>query len=262
MTELEYLESTFFKVLGDLKEYLDELTLVGGWLSYVYAKYVWGNFAIKPVTTTDIDFGLGVRRTRVYPKTIFELLSSLDYKERHPQMDRIYPVVLYKEGKVRIDFIAPPTIEKSIIDKIVGNQIDINRIERFDFLLKHRITVDIKSKKEVYAIHCPQPSAFLYHKAATFVDREDEQKKAKDLHYMYFILRYAPDTDIILKEITQYYKQGYFKDTPKNLLSYFERKTSKGCLMIEKENGPDRYIDDLRQDIFERFNRVRELLYR
>jgi len=75
-------------------------------------------------------------------------------------------------------------------------------------------------------------------------------------------LRYAPDTDIILKEINQYYKQGYFKGVPKNISSYFERKTSKGCLMVEKENGPDAYIDDLRQDIFERFNRVRNLWYK
>lgn len=88
MTELEYLESTFFKVLGDLKEYLDDLTLVGGWLSYVYTKYLWNNLAIKPVTTVDIDFGVGAGETRVYPRTIFELLSSLDYKERHPQIDR------------------------------------------------------------------------------------------------------------------------------------------------------------------------------
>jgi hypothetical protein len=211
-------------VLGDLREYLDDLTLVGGWLSYVYAKYLWNNLAIKPVTTADIDFGFGAGETRVYPRTIFELLSSLDYKERHPQMDRMYPVVLYKEGKVRLDFIAPPTIEKNIIDKIVGNQIDINIIEKFDFLLKYRIIVDIKNKKEVYTVHCPKPSAFLYHKAATFIDREDEQKQAKDLHYMYFILRYAPDADTILKEITQYYKQGYF--------------------------------DDLRQDIFERFKKL------
>ena len=256
MTEIEYLESTFFKVLSDLKEYLDDLTLVGGWLSYVYAKYLWNNLAIKPVTTADIDFGLGAGETRVYPKTIFELLSSLDYKERHPQMDRMYPVVLYKEGRVRLDFIAPPTIEKNIIDKIVGNQIDINIIEKFDFLLKYRIIVDIKNKKEVYTVHCPKPSAFLYHKASIFVNREDELKQAKDLHYIYFILRYAPDADTIFKEITQYYKKGYFKDIPKNLSSYFERKTSKGCLMVEKENGSDPYIDDLRQDIFERFKKL------
>ncbi|GAG38877.1 unnamed protein product, partial [marine sediment metagenome] len=46
----------------------------------------------------------------------------------------------------------------------------------------------------------------------------------------------------------------------KNIKKYFERKTSQGCLMIEKENGPDEYIDDLRQDIFERFNELLEFL--
>jgi hypothetical protein len=30
--------------------------------------------------------------------------------------------------------------------------------------------------------------------------------------------------------------------------------------MIEKENGPDEYIDDLKQDIFERFNKLLEFL--
>jgi len=30
--------------------------------------------------------------------------------------------------------------------------------------------------------------------------------------------------------------------------------------MIEKENGPDEYIDDLKQDIFERFNQLLEFL--
>jgi len=127
-------------------------------------------------------------------------------------------VVLYKEGKVRLDFIAPPTIEKNTIEKIVGTQIDINKIEKFDFLLKYRIIVDIKNKKEIYTVHCPKASAFLYHKSATFIDREDEQKQAKDLHYMYFILRYAPDTDTILKEINRNFLA---KLTSSGLHNYF-----------------------------------------
>ena len=38
-------------------------------------------------------------------------------------------------------------------------------------------TPDIKAKKGNYKIYCPKPSAFLYHKGATFIDREDEQKQ-------------------------------------------------------------------------------------
>lgn len=258
MINPDYLETVFFKVLGDLKEYHDDLTLVGGWLSFVYARYLWKDPAVKSVTTSDIDFGVGAVRPQSHAKTIFERLSSLDYTERHIQMDRMYPVVLYKEGKVRLDFIAPPVTGKDVTDAIVGAQININRIENFDFLLKHCIVANVRDKKDSYALRCPKPSAYLYHKAATFIQREDEQKLAKDLHYMYFILRYAPDIEIIFKEIAGYRRNGYFEAIPRNLATYFDGKTSKGCLLVEKENGPDYYLDDLRQDIYERFLKLRE----
>jgi hypothetical protein len=77
---------------------------------------------------------------------------------------------------------------------------------------------------------------------------------------MYFILRYAPNLDIIMAKVAQYKEKGNFIGISKNIKKYFERKTSQGCLMIEKENGPDEYIDDLRQDIFERFNELLEFL--
>lgn len=260
MTEIENIENIFFKVLEDLKDYLPDLTLVGGWMPYVYSKFSWNNLEAKLITTTDIDFGIDSSKTKVHPRTIFELLSTLDYKERHPEMDRMYPVVLYKEGKVRLDFIAAPKIKKEVIEKLVGSQIDINKIDKFGFLLEHKIIIEVKDKKKTYKINCPKPSAYLYHKGATFIDREDEQKQAKDLHYMYFILRYAPDIDNIFKEIIQYKKKGYLKEVSQNLDKYFERKTSQGCLMIEKENGLDPYVDDLRQDIFDRFQKLRQLL--
>lgn len=120
MAELDKIESVFFKVLEDLKDYLDDLTLVGGWIPYVYSRFLWSNLVVKPITTVDIDFGFGDTKTKVYPKTIFETLSSLDYTERHPKMDKMYPVVLYKDGKIPIDFITSPDIEEEIIEKFVG----------------------------------------------------------------------------------------------------------------------------------------------
>jgi len=255
-------ESLFFEVLEDLKEYLDDLTLVGGWLPYIYSRFLWNNPSIKIVTTVDIDFGFSGNKKKVYSRTIFELLSSLDYKERHLRMNRMYPVVLYKQGKIPIDFIAPPKTEDKLLKKFFGKQMYINRIDKFEFLLKNRISLKAKTEKEkaIYNIHCPKPSAFLYHKGATFINREDRLTQAKDLYYMYFILRYVPDLDILLKEVAQYKKQGCFINITKNIEEYFKRKTSQGCLMIEKENGPDEYIDDLRYDIFERFNQLHEFL--
>jgi len=174
----------------------------------------------------------------------------------------MYPVVLYKQGEIPIDFITSPKTKDKLVKELVGKQIVINKIDKFDFLLENIIPITVRTEREKtsYKVQCPKPSAFLYHKGSTFIDREDKLKQAKDLHYMYFILRYTPNLDIILAEVAEYKKKGYFIDISKDIKRYFERKTSQGCLMIEKENGPDEYIDDLRQDIFERFNKLLEFL--
>jgi len=262
LNDIKRLELLFFEVLQDLKDYLDDFTLVGGWLSYVYSNFLWHNFEVQAVTTVDIDFGFGGNKTKPHSKTIFEVLSSLNYKERHLRIGKLYPVVLYKQGEIPIDFITSPKTKEKLVEGLVGRQISINKIDKFDFLLENRIPIKVRAEREKisYIIQCPKPSAYLYHKAATFIDREEKLKQAKDLHYMYFILRYTPKIDIILAEVAKYKKKGHFIGISKDIKKYFERKTSQGCLMIEKENGPDEYIDDLRQDIFERFNKLLEFL--
>jgi len=262
LNDIKRLELLFFEVLQDLKDYLDDLVLVGGWLSYIYPKFLWHNFEVKAVTTVDIDFGFGGNKIKPHSKTIFEVLSSLNYRERHLHIGKIYPVVLYKLGEIPIDFITSLNTKDKLTKELVGRQISINKIDKFDFLLDNKIPIKIRAKREKpgYIIQCPKPSAYLYHKGSTFIDREGELKKAKDLYYMYFILRYTPNLDIILGEVADYKKKGYFIDISKNIKKYFERKTSKGCLMIEKENGSDEFIDDLKQDIFERFNKLLEFL--
>ncbi len=256
------IEAIFFRVLDDLREYLGDLTLVGGWLAYVYPRFLWDNLNINPVTTVDVDFGVSSDKPRVHKQTIFQILSGLDYTERHLSMDRMYPVVLFKEGKVRVDFISSSDIPHEVVEQLVGSEMSISRLKDFDFILKHRLQVNIENKKsrKTYSLYCPKPAAYIYHKAATFVDREDELKQAKDLFYIYFVLRYAPDADSILKEIHQFFKAGYLPQAAGNLQKYFERKSSRGCLMVEKENGPDGFVEDLRGDIFERFSRLRALL--
>ena len=210
MNDIKRLELLFFEVLQDLKDYLNDLTLVGGWLSYVYSKFLWRNLEVQAVTTVDIDFGFGGNKTKPYSKTIFEVLSSLNYKERHLHIGKTYPVVLYKQGEIPIDFITSPKTKNKLVEELVGRQIIINKIDKFDFLLENRMSIKVRAGRENtgYKIQCPKPSAFLYHKGATFIDREGELKQAKDLHYMYFILRYAPNMDIILAEIAKYKKKG------------------------------------------------------
>jgi len=222
LNDIKRLELLFFEVLQDLKDYLDDLTLVGGWLSYVYSKFLWHNLEVQAVITVDIDFGFGGNKIRPHSKTIFEVLSSLNYKERHLHIGKMYPVVLYKQGEIPIDFITSPKTKEKLVEGLVGRQININKIDKFDFLLENRISIKIRAEREKtsYKIQCPKPSAFLYHKGATFIDREEELKQVKDLHYMYFILRYVPNLDIVLSEVAEYKKKGHFVSVSNCLNSY------------------------------------------
>ena len=45
-----------------------------------------------------------------------------------------------------------------------------------------------------------------------------------------------------------------------SIRQYFERVSSPGCLLVDQENGPDEFARELRQDIFERFSKLRESL--
>lgn len=255
-------EDIFFRILDDLNEYLGDLTLVGGWLAYVYARFLWNNLNVSPVTTVDVDFGISRTSPRVHGQTIFQILSRLDYTERHLSMDRMYPVVLFKEGKVRIDFISSYDISRDIVEQFIGVQMSISKLKDFDFILQKRIPIEIENRKsnKAYSLYCPSPAAFVYHKAGTFIDREDELKQAKDLFYIYFVLRYAPDVDSILKEVRGFFKEGHLPQAAENLKKYFERRSSQGCLMVEKENGPDEFIEDLREDVFQKFAALRSQL--
>ena len=143
---LEKIEAVFFSVLEDISGYLSDLTLVGGWMPYIYSNFLWKTSVKNPVTTADIDFGVDQPVTGDYAKTIFETLSSLDYKERL-KMDRMFPIVLYKE-KVPVEFITYPTVDIKAIEKMVGQQIQINKIDKFDFLLKHRIPINVQGKQK------------------------------------------------------------------------------------------------------------------
>ncbi len=262
MLDIHDSELLFFEVLDDLKEYLDDLVIVGGWLAYLYSKFLWENVSIEPITTVDIDFGLGGKSNKTYPQNIYQILSSLDYEQRHIQLGKIYPIVFYKKGKIPVEFIVDSGVKNKELENLLGRKISVNKIAKFDFLIQNTIFLKAKGGKpeNIYYLKCPKPSAFLYHKGVTFIDRENKVKQAKDLYYMYYILRYAENLDVILDEIRQYYEKGYFLREISNINEYFKKKTSPGCLMVEQENGPDEYIADVRDDIFNRFNQLIELI--
>lgn len=264
MTDLKQLEKLFFKVIDDLEEYLPYLVLVGGWVPYLYVKYLWKNIIVYPVTTSDIDFGVGeINRDITISESIYSKISKMRYKERHLRMDRMFPIVPIledssKTSRIIIEFITTPDVNQSYIERLVGRQILVNRIDKFDIPLKDSIQISITNRDggRSYHIYVPPPHIFLFHKALVFVERENEAKKSKDLYYVYYILRFHPEKKVLFDELKKMQSHEEKRLVAANLKKFFSHLTSEGCIMVEQENGPDVYIDDVRKDAFERFTEL------
>lgn len=233
------------------------LVLVGGWVPYIYAKYIWKNTPRLAVTTTDIDFGVSDKEFKGRD-SVASYVRKLGYGERHVSMDRMtpfVPVVKDSSGslKAEVEFITDPKVPKTIIYQVVGREIEINEIENFNLLLKSVITTTIEKHK----VRIPTESMFVFHKLLTFVQRENKEKLKKDLYYVYYMLRFCPSKDELINKVNSFIKnkeQG--KSVKRNLRKYFSGIDSEGPFLVEQENGPDEYINDLKQDIFETFNKL------
>ena len=250
-------EKLLIKVIDDLSDFLPYLVLVGGWVPYLYAKYIWKNTPRLAVTTTDIDFGVGDKEFKG-SDSVASYVKKLGYGERHVSMDRMtpfVPVVKDSSGslKAEIEFITDPEVPKKIIYQVVGREIEINEIENFNLLLKSVITVTIEKHK----VRIPAEPMFVFHKLLTFVQRENKEKLKKDLYYVYYMLRFSPSKEELFNKVNlliENKEQG--KSVKRNILKYFGGVDSEGPFLVEQENGPDEYVYELKQDIFEKFNKL------
>jgi len=247
------------KVINDLADFLPYLVLVGGWVPYIYAKYIWKNVPNMAVTTGDIDFGVGAQNFKG-KDTVSSRVQKLGYGERHVSMDRMVPFVpIVKDAggdlKAEVEFITDPKVSRKMVDKIIGTAIKINKIKHFSLLLDSVVAV----KMDTRDIQIPTESMFTFHKLLTFVERQNKEKLRKDLYYVYYMLRFCPKKEQLADDVValiKRLKEG--KKVTKNLVEYFSSVDSKGPLFVEQENGPDTYIDDVKQDAFNKFSGIRQ----
>lgn len=263
-------EELLIKVINDLSDFLPYLVLVGGWIPYLYTKYIWttalnnksftsvvtGSF---PLTTTDMDFGV-MSTPYSGSESIADHVRKLGYGERHVSMDgliRFVPIVKGKgeDEKAEVEFITIQKPPKALVEKLVGREIKLNTISHFNLLLESPITVNLFSCQ----VQIPSEAIFIFRKLLTFVDRENKEKSRKDLYYCYYMLRFSPNKDKVMREIKGLFKsKSVGKSVITNIKKYFRMEDDKGPVLIEQENGPDDYISNVRADAYKR---ITTLLY-
>ena len=257
-------EELLIKVINDLRDFLPYLVLVGGWVPYLYDKYIWSrtlnNRSLKtiatgssPLTTTDMDFGVMITSYHG-DESIADRVRKLGYGERHVSMDRLIPFVPIVKGKgadekAEVEFITIQEPPKALMEQLVGKEIKLNTIPHFNLLLESPITVNLFSCQ----IQIPSEAVFIFHKLLTFIDRENKEKLRKDLYYSYYMFRFSPNKDKVIGEIKELLKRkSEGKIVKSNIEKYFRMEDDKGPVLIEQENGPDDYISNIREDAYER----------
>lgn len=272
-------EKLLSKVINDLSDFLPYLVLVGGWIPYLYKQYVWLDDlkkelesakpgsepfhpivnATMPLLTTDMDFGAGVPFvTYSGDESIADRIQKLGYGERHVSMDRMRPFVPIAKGadgheKAEVEFITVPEPPEDLHEKLVGTAIKLNKLENFGILLENTRKISVFS----HEFQIPTEAAFVFHKLITFVLRENENKRRKDLYYAYYMLRFCPNKGKLVTEIKALIdKLNEGESVRQNIEFFFKSKDDKGPVAIEHEAGTDQFIRNIRTDAFERITQL------
>lgn len=253
-------EQALYKALTDLKSFLLQLVLVGGWVPHVYQKWVWKDIIVAPHFTTDVDFGVP-SNCKATGQNIYQTLSGLHYPERHLRMDRLTPVVpQIKTGKdapaIPLEFLCDQMQNIEAIKKFIGPEIQINALPHFDLLLSDLVTVPIQIRNNTLQLRIPSESIFILHKLITFQLRDTTSKAAKDLYYVYYMLRFSPHMQEIVQAMRGYHSKPEWKMVKAGLQKYFADEDSEGPILVEREFGTDSLINNLRRHILETFKQL------
>lgn len=256
MSKTKWDISILLKVLRDLEDFLPHLVLVGGWVPFLYSRYLWKGVPQEPVMTKDIDFGF--KETPYSGKeTVTDRILKKKYGEHHVRLGHDFPFVPIAEIKSKglkfeVEFITPPHTSQDVKNRLIGRGILINEIEFFDILLAKTIRLRV----EGLHVLVPDPASFVFHKLLTFSKRRGLDKRRKDLYYAYFVLLINPQREILSKEI-----QGLIRTHPigkqvkENLTAFFEDPHSRGPIMIDesaRDSNLPAFIPNIQEDAFER----------
>lgn len=182
------------RVLFVLKEYLPNIVLIGGCVPYIYWKHIYGA-AVPPVYTTDLDV-LIPNTIPVHARPIASLLDDAGFRGRVLELSHIqhFKFESVTVPGFEVEFRTPEPGGKRVETLVVQSGLRAQVLPGLRILLAHNMTVGITGQVEGRAVdlmvRVPTPGAFVLNKATSYLDTHGEPERAKDIYYVYYVLRY------------------------------------------------------------------------
>jgi hypothetical protein len=181
----------FIRVLQALRPRLGEVVLTGGWAWYVYRKYLAGEKSNPGEFTLDVDVVLPRRLPATGPD-LDELLEESDFElemegdEQPPVSRHSWPSAQNPEATV--EFLTP-ALGAGVEATLEISGVVAQPLRFLELLLDDPLVLDVheRAKEESFdgMVRVPRAGLFVLHKALTYRRRKPEEKKYKDLFYVF-----------------------------------------------------------------------------
>jgi hypothetical protein len=193
-------ERSLVRILLELRPYLGDVVVVGGWVPYLYMRF--GGFeqwTAQVSLTMDLDLLIGRPLPRGDRRPIAEILAGAGLSARGVTSKAAVWIGDVAHGE-RIEFLVPHTGTARDAGSVVsvGEQTMLGAIslEHLAILQRHTRSLDLHpgagtGYDPVLSVTVPTLGAFLVNKASTFAQRgpaDGVDKRSKDLLYIRDVL--------------------------------------------------------------------------
>ncbi|HZD60036.1 MAG TPA: GSU2403 family nucleotidyltransferase fold protein [Anaerolineae bacterium] len=242
------LRPAFNRLVYELRGYLPNIVVAGGWAPYLYHRYLFSQEGNEPIKTEDIDIVVPERLQISGGKTIDAVLSALGFKPIPSSPDS--PLMTAYEGEIdgielQLEFLTHLRGSREDIAVLVQSGLSAQALRYTSILHENQTAVTINDFLIDGAlvdlrVNVPTPAAFVYNKGLVFPRRNSVHKRAKDLYYIFDILSfdYSNSRIDVASEVTALassYPDNWLKTLKGNLSKYFSSSHQGTDLVLSQK---------------------------
>lgn len=253
------------RTLAALGEYVQDIVLVGGWVTHIYALTWPSEERILERRTFDVDAAVGGRLPVRGQSRLDSRLEAQGYTVRLGGTSGPAAQIFENpenEDLLDIEFLLPLTGPSQRQTLEIQKGVVAEALRYLNILLDNVMEVYTSGELPggdvvTLPIRVPTQGAFIYHRGLAFVERTDRRMQAKDLYYIFETwMNYPERRDNIVREINELrrrYPARWYNRFRANLGRLFSSDIAEGVLLVAQQYSTDEPEELVHRRIYQAF---------